>query len=127
MQPKQIVAAALLLVLAGVATATGIKGAVHSQTSFSYACPGGLSGQIQIEKNREPQFTSTLRAWVNGAQIDQNAALQKALAGTNIQYVEPLCEGDTTVLAFKVWVLSTQKEARVNVLVDRSGNVSVER
>ncbi|AXK71237.1 hypothetical protein DWG18_02330 [Lysobacter sp. TY2-98] len=126
MQSKQIVATALLLALTGAAAATGIKGAVHSQTTFSYACPGGLSGQIQIEKNREPQFTSTLRAWVNGAQIDQDAAVQKSLAGKNIQYVEPLCEGDTTVLAFKVWVLSTQKEGTVNVLVDKSGKVSVE-
>jgi hypothetical protein len=126
MQSKQLVAAALLLALAGTATATGIKGAIHSQTSFSYACPGGLSGQIQIEKNREPQFTSTLRAWVNGAQIDQDPALQKALAGKNIQYVEPLCEGETTVLAFKVWIPSAEKEDTVNVFVDRSGKVSVE-
>ena len=118
-----ILAAIAGLLIASVATASGLRPPAHSNLSYSFTCPTGASGHLSYVIDFATDFSPKLTIWVNGRYIHEDQEVTEAIRGHNVQQLLASCGEDQTRIWLRTYNPGDVDTGIVTIDVDRAGVV----
>jgi len=128
MRLVQAIATSALLACVLPAVATGYRSPAHSVASYNFTCPSGASGHVAYTQDFVAKRATQLTVWVNGRYVQDDPAVSTALKATNVEQVQAECEGENTLIVFKLYrnyAPEGEQVSTVSVHVDRNGKATV--
>jgi hypothetical protein len=121
---RQLLVALFTSAVASSAIASGIPGPTSFQSTYSFSCGSGLSGQLSYSRQMKADGARLFVALVNGQFIHNDKRIADALATRSIDSMEALCPDDGALIFLKTFTPSTQVSDSVSIWLDKAGAVT---